>query len=305
MPNDATARGADRPPGRDDGAARAAAADSGLDPPSEAQGSPPQPPWWAPSGAPSDPVPRRWRPGQLLGWLRPTPAELVGLALLVLGSVAATLVWWGQSVTAPAGVEQLRGGDTELTGQAPATAPPGGAPAETSDGSTVAPGRADDLSTTPGPSTVAVTVHVSGAVSRPGLVTLPGGGRVGDAVVAAGGLTAEADPGRVNLARTLMDGEHVHLPRIGEDPPAPVAPTGDAPAAGPGTTGQAAAAPLDLNRATAAELEELPGIGPTRAAAIVEHRERNGPFTVPGDLRGVPGIGEATFQNLAPLVVVR
>lgn len=227
----------------------------------------------------------------------------MGLVLLVLGSVAATLVWWGQSVTAPAGVAQLRGGD-EPMGQGPAGEPAGGTVTRTTDGPAGAPGHADGP-VDPGAVVDAVTVHVSGAVSRPGLVTLPGGGRVGDAVVAAGGLTAEADPGRVNLARTLVDGEHVHLPRIGEDPPAPVAPGAEAAATGSGPARPADDAPLDLNRATAEELEELPGIGPSRAAAIVEHRERNGPFAVPGDLRGVPGIGEATFQNLAPLVVVR
>jgi competence protein ComEA len=148
-----------------------------------------------------------------------------------------------------------------------------------------------------------VVVHVSGAVRRPGLLTLPAGARVGDAIEAAGGPTEDADVDRLNLARPLQDGEHVHLPRHGEELPR----SADPPAGG-GTgadaSGTDAAGRIDLNRASAAELETLPGIGPAKASAIVSHRDEHGPFRTPGDLRAVPGIGEKTFQRLADLVTV-
>jgi competence protein ComEA len=134
-----------------------------------------------------------------------------------------------------------------------------------------------------------VTVHVTGAVHTPSLVHLGAGSRVGDAIDAVGGVLADADLEVVNLARRLDDGEQVHVPRVGEREAG--ATTGDG--------------RVDLNRADATTLQTLPGVGPTRAAAIVAHRERHGPFSTPGDLRAVSGIGEATFQALADLVVVR
>ncbi len=272
----------------------------------------------SPPGAEAVPVRQRWS-----GWVRPTPPEVVGLALMVLGSIVASVLWWGQSVTGPDGLEGVRAVGAAVTsdghahGPAPGVAPGPGGPSTPAPGgpSTPAPGGPSTpepggpLPRDPGP--VEVTVHVSGAVTRPGLVTLPSGGRVGDAVVAAGGLARDADPDRINLARALVDGEHVHLPRVGEDvvtlggPPAPAGTPDGAGNGGAGTAGATHDGLLDLNRASATELEQLPGIGPARAAAIVEYRELHGPFAVPGDLRGVSGIGEATFQRLAPLVVVR
>jgi competence protein ComEA len=134
-----------------------------------------------------------------------------------------------------------------------------------------------------------VTVHVAGAVREPGVRWLAAGARVGDAIAAAGGALPDAMLDRVNLARPLTDGEQVRVP--GRDDPVDEQ--------GTGHDGR-----IDVNRADVTTLQQLPGIGPSRAAAIVEHRERHGPFRVPGDLRDVTGIGEATFQRLAPLVVV-
>ncbi len=225
-------------------------------------------------------------------WWTPTPAEVVGLAVLLLGALVASVLWWYPAVTGPGGA---RAGD----GSPPAAAAVGRSvdPAQaTAEEAEVAP-HAPTPPPEAGPAPV--TVHVTGGVAAAGVRTLPADARVGDAVAAAGGVTEDADLERINLARPLVDGEHVHVPRIGEDPrPAPAP---DGPSAGAvGGDGL-----LDLNRATAAELEALPGIGPTRAAAIVDHRERHGPFATPGDLRAVSGIGEATFQTLAPLVVAR
>jgi competence protein ComEA len=147
---------------------------------------------------------------------------------------------------------------------------------------------------------VTIVVHVAGAVARPGVLRLPDGARVIDAVTAAGGATADADTDRVNLAAALADGAWIHLPRVGEQPVAP-------PPAG-ATTGStsegAASSPIDLNTATPEQLESLPGIGPATAAAIVEHRTRNGPFASVDALGDVAGIGPAKLAQLLPLVRV-
>ena len=144
---------------------------------------------------------------------------------------------------------------------------------------------------TPGP----VVVHVAGAVATPGVHELPAGSRVIDAVEASGGLAADADAGAVNLAAEVEDGSQVYVPRIGEVPPGP-APS----AAGGGET----SGPIDLNTADAELLDTLPGIGPATAAAIVDHRERNGPFGSVEGLLDVRGIGEAKLAALRDLVRV-
>lgn len=140
---------------------------------------------------------------------------------------------------------------------------------------------------------VAVYVHVHGAVSRPGLYRLDEGARVVDVVAAAGGLTDEADPGAVNLARELSDGEQLYVPVLGEaPPPAP-------PAAGTDAGGL-----VDLNTADAATLDTLPRIGPALAERIIAWREENGPYTSVEDLLAVPGIGEKMLAALRDLVRV-
>lgn len=144
-----------------------------------------------------------------------------------------------------------------------------------------------------------VVVHVAGAVARPGVYELAAGARVLDAVTAAGGLDPEADERQLNLAAPVADGSRVHVPAEGEEPvPDPAAP-------GPGGGGAGApAGPIDLNRADAAALEALPGVGPATAAAIVEHRERIGRFTSVEQLLDVRGIGEAKLGALRDLVAV-
>lgn len=145
----------------------------------------------------------------------------------------------------------------------------------------------------------AVVVSVVGPVARPGLVTLPAGARVADAVEAAGGLLPEADPASVNLAAPLPDGAQIVVGLPGA-PPVP----GSAATAGPGAGAGGGATRLDLNTATAADLDGLPGIGPVLAQRIVDHRSRHGPFAAVDQLDDVPGIGPATAAELAELVAV-
>ncbi|MDM4761803.1 helix-hairpin-helix domain-containing protein [Galbitalea sp. SE-J8] len=144
-----------------------------------------------------------------------------------------------------------------------------------------------------------VVVHVLGAVQSPGLYTLDDGARVVDAIAAAGGLTAHADPAAVNLARFLTDGEQLVVLEEGEAPPPGVA---GAPGGGPG--GTTAGGLVNLNTADQATLETLPRVGPALAQRILAWRDDNGGFTSVDDLRGVSGIGEKTFAQLEPLVTV-
>jgi competence protein ComEA len=144
-----------------------------------------------------------------------------------------------------------------------------------------------------------VVVDVDGAVRRPGVVELPGGSRVVDAIDAAGGLRRGADTGALNLAQVLLDGEQVVVPRagaVGTTDPA----GGASPVPAPGS--QATSPLVSINTATEAELETLPGIGPVLAAAIVEWRTQNGGFTSVEQLQDVSGIGPTTYAELAPLV---
>ena len=159
------------------------------------------------------------------------------------------------------------------------------------------------ITTSTGP---AVTVHVAGAVTRPGLLHLPSGSRVADALAAAGGSLPRADLDRLNLAARLSDGQKVWVTRRGE----PVVPE----SAGPGPVGGGGGAgnpgrpgltePIDLNTADLAALDSLPGIGPGTAQAILEERTRRGGFRSTRDLLRVPGIGETRFARLRDRVRV-
>ncbi len=140
-----------------------------------------------------------------------------------------------------------------------------------------------------------VVVHVVGRVRHPGVYRLAPGGRVGDAVRRAGGARRDADLAAVNLAAPLVDGSQVLVPARGATP-----------ATGPGGAGQAGSSPtqpLSLATATAPQLEELDGIGPTLAARIVEWRDTHGGFRTVDDLGEVPGIGDARLAALQGKVV--
>jgi competence protein ComEA len=131
-----------------------------------------------------------------------------------------------------------------------------------------------------------LTVHVSGWVIRPGLVQVPEASRVADAVAAAGGLKPGANLTGLNLAAAVSDGSLIEVP--GPD-------TSAAPIAGGGGDGL-----IDLNRADAAALEQLPGVGPVLAERIVAYRQEHGPFQAIEDLLSVSGIGERTLESLRP-----
>ncbi|WP_369133564.1 helix-hairpin-helix domain-containing protein [Modestobacter sp. I12A-02662] len=137
-----------------------------------------------------------------------------------------------------------------------------------------------------------VVVSVVGAVAAPGLVTLPPGARVADALAAAGGLLPDADPASVNAAAVLVDGEQVVVARPGAAPAAAGA-------------GAAAGGALDLNTATVADLDALPGIGPVLAQRIVDHRTAQGPFSSVEQLDDVDGIGPAIYAEVQDRVTVR
>jgi competence protein ComEA len=150
-----------------------------------------------------------------------------------------------------------------------------------------------------------VVVQVAGAVVHPGVVRLTKGARVTDAIERAGGGLPGADLERLNLAAKLVDGERIAVPKLGEQLAPAVDPGSDgAPGTGATADAPSADAPLNLNTATEAQLEALPGVGPTLAAAILAERDKRGGFTSVNDLRSVHGIGDRRFADLKDLVAV-
>ncbi len=157
------------------------------------------------------------------------------------------------------------------------------------------------------PAGATIKVHVAGAVKQPGLYELPAGSRVQDALQKAGGAKADADTESLNLAEPLSDGQKVYVPHRGETQ---VAESGASVAARPPRVRSDASTPtarfpLDINRASAAELELLPGIGPVLAGRIVEYRKLRGRFQSVDELLDVPGIGPKRLEQIRPYVVVR
>lgn len=139
-----------------------------------------------------------------------------------------------------------------------------------------------------------LVIDVAGAVRRPGLYRLRAGSRIDDAIAAAGGVTGKAQLDAVNLAAPIADGEQVVVPRRG---------AAGAPAATPPAAGSSPAAPLDLNTATAEQLDSLPGIGPVTAQKILDYRQEHGAFHSLAELEGVPGIGPGRLSQLKGLVI--
>jgi competence protein ComEA len=135
-------------------------------------------------------------------------------------------------------------------------------------------------------------VYVSGAVHHPDVYTLPPDSIVKDALVAAGGATGEADLDRINLALPVTDGQHIYVPRLGEESPPVPSPSIQSPSDGK----------ININTADAAALESLPGIGPVIAQRIIDHRLANGLFTQIEEIMDVSGIGPATFEKVKDLI---
>jgi competence protein ComEA len=199
-----------------------------------------------------------------------------GVIALVVIAVIAGVVWYRVGVSG--------GSDDEAT------------KAKSSASATAPSARPDPVPTTgPGSS---IVVHVAGAVTRPGVAELPAGSRVIDAVEAAGGALPDGDLDQLNLAAKVADGERVLVPRVGEvGVVAPLRGSGSAAGAPSGGV-------LNLNTATTEQLEELPGIGPVLAGAILDERERRGGFGSINELREVRGIGEKRFADLRDRVTV-
>ncbi|HUQ62302.1 MAG TPA: helix-hairpin-helix domain-containing protein [Acidimicrobiales bacterium] len=161
-------------------------------------------------------------------------------------------------------------------------------------GAGVAPGAPQDGAA------ATITVAAAGAVARPGVYVVPSKSRVADVVAAAGGTVADADLDQVNLAARVADADRVFVPRVGQPVPAVVG-------AGPGGSGSAPGSkdnPVDLNTATAEQLDALPGVGPATAQAIISYRSSHSRFKSVDELLEVRGIGPAKFEALRTLVRV-
>lgn len=138
-------------------------------------------------------------------------------------------------------------------------------------------------------------VDVEGAVAQPGVVSLPEGSRVYEAVEAAGGVLDTADNGRVNLAEKIVDGAAIYIPFKGEEPSALTPGISSGTSAAAGTAGGGL---ININTADKSTLMQLPGIGEAYAQSIIDYRQSVGAFQKPEDIKNVSGIGDAKFSKL-------
>jgi competence protein ComEA len=166
----------------------------------------------------------------------------------------------------------------------------------------------------PSPTPVLIYVYVTGAVVKPGVYTLPEGSRVQDAIAAAGGAMIQADLDGINLAERLTDEAHVMIsrrdastPSTVQQPSSAVANSSTAPLtgqSGPATSKAPPTSPININTASAEQLQTLPGIGPSTAARIIADREQNGPFRTIEDLTRITGIKEGTMSKIRAFITV-
>jgi competence protein ComEA len=223
----------------------------------------------------------------------------LALLLVVAGLFFVARVAWAERAAAPVVYGSGDGvvGRTSIpsvfvSGSSDATGTAGGARASPDGGA---------LSTARAAVTKSIVVDVVGQVARPGVVSVPDGSRVVDVLAAVGGALPGADIQRLNLARSVSDGEQLFVPRPGEAPPAWV----DGAAAGgsgPSTTGPGAV--VNLNTATLAVLDELPGVGPVLAQRILDWRAEHGRFSSVDELGEVSGIGDKLLAQIRPRVRV-
>ena len=274
-----------------------------------------------------------WEQADQPGTTRSTRWGLSPRVLLLVAVLALVAVVWGvtqfsaapraEQVASPsASAESVQAVGAQQSpatqSAAQATAQPGANPSESAQGG--ASGEAT------------VRVHVAGAVNNPGVYTLPAQGRAVDAIAAASGAAADADLDRVNLAGALSDGVQIYVPHRGETAaPAQIQPNGGTANAGQGNaangasqngasqggtqphpartltpagSAQKGSTPVNINTATAEELQTLPRIGPAMAQRIIAWREAHGGFRSVDELDAVPGIGPSMLENLRPLVTV-
>lgn len=265
-----------------------------------------------------------WEQADQPGTTRSTRWGLSPRVLLLVAVLALVAVVWGvtqfsaapraEQIASPsATAESVQAVGAQQSPGTQSTAQPGANPSESAQGS--ASGEAT------------VRVHVAGAVNNPGVYTLPAQGRTVDAIAAASGAAADADLDRVNLAGTLSDGVQIYVPHRGETAaPAQIQPNGGTANAGQGNaangasqggtqpqpartltasgSAQKGSTPVNINTATAEELQSLPRIGPAMAQRIIAWREAHGGFRSVDELDAVPGIGPSMLENLRPLVTV-
>ena len=274
-----------------------------------------------------------WEQADQPGTTRSTRWGLSPRVLLLVAVLALAAVVWGvtqfsaapraeQVASSSASAESVQAvGAPQSPGAQPgtqSTAQPGANPSKFAQGGASGEGT--------------VRVHVAGAVNNPGVYTLPAQGRAVDAIAAASGAAADADLDRVNLAGALSDGVQIYVPHRGETAaPAQIQPNGGTANAGQGNaangaaqngasqggtqpqpartltpagTAQKGSTPVNINTATAEELQTLPRIGPAMAQRIIAWREAHGGFRSVDELDAVPGIGPSMLENLRPLVMV-
>lgn len=269
-----------------------------------------------------------WEQADQPGTTRSARWGLSPRVLLLVAVLALVAVVWGvtqfsaapraEQVASPstspsASAESVQAVGAQQSPGAQSTAQPGANPSESAQGG--ASGEAT------------VRVHVAGAVNNPGVYTLPAQGRAVDAIAAASGAAADADLDRVNLAGALSDGVQIYVPHRGETAaPAQIQPNGGTANAGQGNaangasqggtqpqpartltpagSAQKGSTPVNINTATAEELQTLPRIGPAMAQRIIAWREAHGGFRSVDELDAVPGIGPSMLENLRLLVTV-
>lgn len=270
-----------------------------------------------------------WEQADQPGTTRSARWGLSPRVLLLVAVLALVAVVWGvtqfsaapraEQVASPsASAESVQAVGAQQSPGAQSTAQSGANPSESAQGG--ASGEAT------------VRVHVAGAVNNPGVYTLPAQGRAVDAIAAASGAAADADLDRVNLAGALSDGVQIYVPHRGETAaPAQIQPNGGTANAGQGNAANGAAqngasqggtqpqpartltpagsaqkgsTPVNINTATAEELQTLPRIGPAMAQRIIAWREAHGGFRSVDELDAVPGIGPSMLENLRPLVTI-
>ncbi len=276
-----------------------------------------------------------WEQANQPGTTRSTRWGLSPRVLLMVAVLALVAVVWSvtqfsaapraeQLASPSASAESVQAVGTQQSPGTQSSAQPSANPSESAQGG--ASGEAT------------VRVHVAGAVNNPGVYTLPAQGRAVDAIAAASGAAADADLDRVNLAGALSDGVQIYVPHRGETAaPAQIQPNGGTANAGQGTaangtaqngtaqsgsaqnnaaqpqpartltasgSAQKGSTPVNINTATAEELQSLPRIGPAMAQRIIAWREAHGGFRSVDELDAVPGIGPSMLENLRPLVTV-